>query len=235
MMALFRPRIIDFSPADHLQLPAATSGYFFQARIHGMYRPGRAVHENRESYVRTHVLQVASEISQAWEVDEAVAAESAINAVLGKPARCPNGFYRDLTAHVAISLSAETLHTFTQLREDRARVERLRFLKESLYVDPVLLIIDFLEHRPEIIQIEDFDLHKFFGFANNVRQAERWWAPIMEAWSELAKKTKSTEAVGEAMRILLEAIQRLDSKLATRRELPTRSDVNDLGGPEGGR
>jgi hypothetical protein len=229
---MYRTGFIEFA-IEELHLHSATNGFHFQARIRGRYKRGRTKHVCRESYVHDHVSRIARKIAQEWDVDEAAAAESAINAVLGKPAKCQDRIFRDLTASVVLSLSNETLHAFIQLRHDQARVERLRFLKEHLYAEPVLLAIEFLERNPENIEIDDLDVHKFFEFANKVQHAERWWAPLMHAWSELAKQTQSTEAVGEAMKVLLEAIQRLDFRLTERFELPTPpiiSSPNDLQG-----
>jgi hypothetical protein len=108
-----------------------------------------------------------------------------------------------------------------EMQREKAKLERLRYLKEALYSDPSLLIIDHLQRHPEDIGRGDLDFNKFYKLANSLRESERWWSPLMIAWSELAAQTQSQEAASEAMRALLDAIRRLDAKLATRHKLPT--------------
>ncbi len=196
------------------------SRFYFEADFQITYRPGRQGHCNRNSLIRHEVLQAAREESQSWLAIEILEAEDAINARLGRPSDSTDGFYRDCRARVALHISEQTEKTLHRLLASEARVNHLQYLKTTLYSDASLLLVDFLERDPSRLG-DELDIDKFYRFANRLSEAEQWWAPLMQAWGELAAQTQSREAAREALHALLDAIHRLDKKLSSRHGLPS--------------
>lgn len=218
MISLFGRRMTDLSFPAPARLPSATDGVGFLAHVSGRYRRGRAYHHNRDSFVRSQVLQLARRVSIEWEGDERHSAQDAINAILGESRSCPQGYYHQLVAKVELRIGASELQTAIQAREDRGRVERLRALKASLYTDFGLLAIDCLERQPRPL-IDEIKIDDLRRFADELAEREQWWSPLMIAWKELAAQARSPEAVESAMTVLLEAIRQLDATLAARHGL----------------
>lgn len=225
-MSWFRQRLVELSFPTADFLPSATSGVYFKAQINAHYRRTRVFHEDRDSFVRHEVRCFMSAITERWAADELYAAQDAVNAALGRPSKCSEGFYTDLTAHVQLSITEDGVKAARIERADRARIERLEFLKRTLYTDPSLMAIEYFEHHPECVTSEEIDITSFRNLANNLRSFDEWWSPLMTAWTELSANTAPREAVEQSMRVLLDAIQRLDAKLAMKYKLPT---TNDLG------
>lgn len=202
------------------RLPSATSGVDFTANITAQYRHGRKTHNNREELVCFRVMALARKIAVKWEADDRAAAQDEINAYLGEPLDCPQGFYRKLIGHAELLMSRKAHENAIRAREDRVHVERLHYLKAALYTDPSLLVVEYLDqNRDHISDIDVGNIDKFRLLAGRLREAEQWWSPIMTAWNELAANTSSREGIEEAMKVLNDSIRRLDSKLATRHGL----------------
>lgn len=209
---------------EPLRLPSHTSGVDFTAEITAQYQHGRKSHTNLEEFVCFQVVTTVRKVAQKWEADERLAAQNEINAYLGEPHDCPQGFYRKLTGHAELLMSSKSRENAIRAREDRAHVARLRYLKTALYTDPSLLMIDYLDQNRDHISTIDVDrIEKFRLLADRLQEAEQWWSPIMAAWNELAANTKSREGIEEAMRVLNDSIRRLDSKLAARYKLPQQA------------
>lgn len=217
---MFWRRSVEVALPEPLRLPSNTDGADFDARFSAQYLSGRTFHGDRASLVRHHLLREARLIARDWRADEAHAAQDAINACFGKPRDCPDDFYRKLTAHVELRASADARQAAAQARDDEARIERLRYLRTALYTDPTLLVIEHLDRHPET-EIDHGRIEHLRRLADELRHGERWWAPLMTAWNELAQHTSDTPgAAREAMTVLHNAIQRLDATLALRHNLP---------------
>lgn len=169
-------------------------------------------------------MTTARNIAGKWEADDRLEALCEINAWLGEPHDCPQGFYRKLSGHAELLMSRKARENAIRAREDRAHVERLRYLKAMLYTDPSLLAVEYLDqNRDHISTIDVGSIEKFRLLADRLRETEQWWSPLMAAWNELAANTRSREGIEEAMKILNDSIRRLDSKLAARHKLPDQS------------
>lgn len=207
---------------DREWLPSATKDTCFAASVSGACRPGRRTHQCLIGLARSDILRIASQISVAWDADQWSAAQDAVNAVIGASYDCSRGFYRGLVAQVRLMPDRDAVNAAMQIRVDRARVNRLNFLKTALYSDPALMAIGFLEQHPD--QFDNIDFSKFRRLADHLNAGERWWGPLMLAWNELASKADSQEAITECMNVLLEVLHRLDSKLANRHGLPAPAE-----------
>ncbi|NBE99986.1 hypothetical protein FE391_41680 [Nonomuraea sp. KC401] len=223
-MAWFRRPWVKLTFPDIVLLPSKTRGVHFEAIFDIKYRPGSASQLSRDSCVRRDVRSLSCNIASQWQADEASAAQDAINVELGGYASCPHGFYKDLVGSVELSVDRDGLNAALQERADQVRFERLKWLREALYYDPSLLVIDHLERHPETLLNADFKVDNFWKFSNRLRSAEKWWSPLMAAWTELAAKTQSQQAIEQCMRVLLDAILRLDARLAAEHKLPTGVD-----------
>ncbi|MFF3671323.1 hypothetical protein [Microtetraspora malaysiensis] len=163
-------------------------------------------------------------ITEKWAADQLFAAQDAVNATLGRPSNCRDGIYTDLTAHVQLTVTADGFRAARAERADRARIERLKFLKHSLYIDPSLMAIEYFEQHPEGVASGEIGIANFRKLANELRSFDEWWSPLMAAWSELSANTAPQEAVEQSMHVLIDAIRRLDAKLALKYKLPTAND-----------
>lgn len=194
----------------------------FDARLRASFVPRRKDHRDRDSLIRTRVLESASDVSGQYGADDAPAAQAAINAKLGGPQDCVDGYYRRLTARVELGVSADAARAAAQRRQDDARVARLRYLRSVLYTDPSLLLIEHFDRNPSASMAPEVLVQKYQALANQLREAEEWWSPLMVAWSELATQTAgSSDDVIVAMKALLAAINELDGRLAARHSLPS--------------
>lgn len=226
MTSLFHRRLRELSFPGPLRLPSVNELIAFDADITARYRPGRARHRDREAYIRARVLSIARSSAQEWYADEVASAEDAINARLGKPDRCYDGIYHDLTAHVKLQIGAKTREAAERDREDRARIDRLKFLKLALYSDPSLLIIEHAEKSKKPVPEENFEA--YWRFSDRLQSRDRWWSPLMAAWNAMAAETKSEASVDYSMRVLLAAIRRVDARLADQDGLPKEVDIRKL-------
>lgn len=218
MFSLFVREVEVRFPEDQL-VPSGTVGADFIVALRAQYRPGRRFHYNRDSLVRSWVLDRVTEIAGKWTVDDYAMAQEHVNSFLGRGHHCSEKFYRSLVAHVEFRVSAESARVARQERLDNARLERLKYLKDVLYADPALMVIEHLERNPHISPAE-ITVADFRKFSGNLRAEEEWWSPLMVAWNNLAEQINSSEEVEVSMRILLDAIRRLDERLANNYGLP---------------
>jgi hypothetical protein len=194
---------------------------YFVATIVGEYRLGRGRHSDPGAVARRDVLALTSSIALKWEADQVSAAQDDMNAQLGNADNSRGKVYRKLSAHVDLRVGEESQEALRELRRDQARVARLEFLRKVLFANPVLIAIEYLERNPQ--EIKKVEIEAFRSFAEQAMSYEKWWGPLMKAWNDLAAKAESPEAVAEGMNVLLDAILRLDSKLAVRHGLPLSS------------
>ncbi|TCC36324.1 hypothetical protein [Kribbella speibonae] len=188
-------------------------GVDFEARFSGSFRPGRLHHDDRQALVRHEVLEAARDLSRSWSVDDVPAAQDALNAELGRPSDCAQGFYRRLVVQIELDADPEAVETAARHREDRARIARLRYLRSALYTDPELLLIDHLDRNPDT-PIDRALIDRCHAVAGELSHAKEWWAPLLTAWNELAMRTAGDpDKVDKALEVLLTAIRHLDAKL----------------------
>jgi hypothetical protein len=199
-------------------LPSATPGVSFHARITARYRLGRTQHDAPDSVVRTRLVLAACDQAACWQADQLCAAADAVNAEIGRPAHCPRRVYRDLIGHADLWLDAAGTEAAELWHQQKTHVERLKYLKATLYSDPALLLIDHLQRHPN--DLDNAELDKYRSLSDRLQERERWWSSLMVAWNDLAAQTQSPQAAEASMHILLDAIRRLDSKLADRHGLP---------------
>lgn len=199
-------------------LGTKTDDVFFEAAIEASFKPG-SPHSHPMALVRSRLFDMASTVAKKWEVDQAWLAEDELNGLLGLPTDCPNRFYLGLRGSVRLYSSPESIDRLERVKADRERIGRLNFLKSSLYSDPSLVAIDYFERNP--VSPIEFDslLQRTANLSNSLRGFDVWWGPVMAAWGELAAKTQSQREIDVALRILLEALSRLDSSLVAKHGL----------------
>ncbi|MEU4290020.1 hypothetical protein AB0E63_17515 [Kribbella sp. NPDC026596] len=218
----WRRRRVELAFPERNRLRTSLDGVDFDARVIVRFVPSRKDHFDRESLVRTRVVESASNISRAYAADDLSAAQAAINAELGCPSDCADGYYRRLTAKVELGVSADAARAAAQNRKDAERVARLRHLRSVLYTDPGLLAVDHLDRNPGA-PVDRKAIREYYAIANHFREAEEWWSPLMLAWSELATEAAGSPNGGTvAMDGLLEAINNLNARLAARHSVPRR-------------
>lgn len=213
MIPIFLRRKRDLGGPIYCELPSATDGAYFSAQISGSWRQGSAFHADRLALLRADVVSIAREIARTWHADEREECENAINAKLGAPQRCPNGFYVDRWARVVLDIDGKSISIARQRKEDHGRIERLKWIADLLYSDPKLLMVDYFERHPDR-QIEDKDIDRFRRFAAQIKGFEDWWSPIMQAWIEISASTKTTAPSSLSLDILRDVIMALDSRLS---------------------
>jgi len=109
--------------------------------------------------------------------------------------------------------AVKAAHAF---REECARIERLQRLADSLYGDPRLLLVDYFDRYPDR-EVSDEEVARIRRFSAQIKGFDEWWSPIMQAWVELAARTKSQARIDVSLDVLREVIMRLDSQLASGR------------------
>lgn len=217
-MSWFRARRVNLVFPHPLSVESATDGAAFELHISGHYTPGTARHIDRESLVRHRISGVAREVCRDFHADEGSIAADALNARLGIPTNCIDRYYWRLTAHARIYVNDDLRALAAQRRADHGRVERLRYLKTALYSDPSLLAVEYLDRDPAA-KIDSGRIEELRRYADELRQAEYWWSPLMVAWNELAMRSAASQSTGVAMEILLETIQKFDRSLARKHGL----------------
>ncbi|MEU8813839.1 hypothetical protein [Actinoplanes sp. NPDC048796] len=223
---LLRRRVEEVRNSDPLFVESADSGLYFEVFFSGVFRPGNARHSNRSSVVKSEIVEVCSSVCREWSIDQSEAAADAINARLGVPYDCPRDYFRSMAVRVEIVREEESRKTARRMRIERARIERLQFLRNALYSDPALVMIEHLDRHPEDVsrlgRVEDFR-----ALAEKLKFTEKWWWPIQLAWSQLATDTKSSEGREYSIGVLVDAIKRIDARLADQYKIADLTDRKD--------
>jgi hypothetical protein len=191
--------------AQPRQLDSATPGIPFEATIAIWWRPKRRRQPNLEELVSHEVTTAAREMAQRLEATDLPAAQDAINAIVGTANSTPN--YRLLDVSIQLELSLESREILAQRQADAERIRRLRFLKEHLYGDPALLVLDQIEHRS--VRPEDDEIEYLERLARKLLASERWWFPLLEQWECLGKGFSDTEMQARAMQAILDSLAAL--------------------------
>lgn len=198
---------------DPISVRSKTDGQFFNIYADVEYRRGRKRHINLEALVRRDVLQACERLAVECDADEGRRLADLLNADFGLPKSCADGCYVDLVAWMRVSANAEAIRAAVEIRADRARLARLKILKDSLYADPALFVIMRAEACPELVVDKNL-IRQAWDLSVALKASEGWWGPLMSAWSELAGSFSTEESASAALNILVDAIRRMDRRLA---------------------
>ncbi|MFC8720734.1 hypothetical protein [Kitasatospora sp. NPDC057198] len=186
-------------------LKSRTPDMFFRATFSAHWYPGQVDHRNIESIVAQDLIERATQLSGQWYVEEFRTAHDCLNAELGRERDSQDGYFHGLTATVQLFLDAETQQIAQQQRYDRARVSRLRYLRDSLYSDPELILLDYLDRHPE--KVPEVDIKAFQKLARSLRAGGQWWYPLLDALERLSSGTDPVCGEITAMTALLRAFK----------------------------
>jgi hypothetical protein len=194
--------------AQPRRLASATPGIAFEAIVTAWWLPrGRGRHLNLEELVRHDVTTAAGDLAQYLKATDLPAAQDAINAAVGRPDPTTNAHYRLVKVDVLLSLSAASREILSQRQADNERIRRLRFLKEHLYDDPALVVLDRLEHHAE--RPTDNEIEYIQRLARSLQANESWWRPLLEQWEQLGEGFANTEMQHRAMQAILNSLAAL--------------------------
>jgi len=172
------------------------------------WKPGRTRHPDIQAAVLDAVFHQAQDIAITRYADDFRGTQDAINANLGAIQRSRDTpFYSALTAKVTLTLSNEGASDALAYRHSVAYVKRLRFLREQLYSDPVMLMLDHLEKNPGKADDELPDMAHFQRLAMKVSNGERWWCRILDAMDRLAPDTTDKNGNLLAMDVLIRVLK----------------------------
>ncbi|MFV5996128.1 hypothetical protein ACNPQM_27905 [Streptomyces sp. NPDC056231] len=196
------------SPVPRL-LPSATPGVPFEATFTLVWRPTLRRRPNLDELVRYDNHKAAAEVAVHLEATDLPTAQDTINAALGAPSHVRTPYYRLLAAQVALRLSPTSREHLTQRRVDEERVRRLQFLKSRLYDHPDLVVLDRLEHHPELLH--DEEVAALQRLARSIRACDRWWYPLLEQWEQLGHGFNDADKQQQAMLALLDSLKTLNA------------------------
>jgi hypothetical protein len=188
------PRLID----------SRTPGVAFEMTGSAWWKARRTRHTDIETIVREAVAERARAIAVKHYADNIHGAQDAINAHLGATSR--TRYYSDLRAAVILRVSDSAKADAMQYRHSIAHIERLRFLKEQLYSDPAMLMLDYLDKNPG--KIADLpDLAHFQQLALKITNGERWWCRVLEALDRLSAEVSDEHGNLYLINVLFAALQ----------------------------
>jgi hypothetical protein len=159
-------------------------------------------------------------------------AQDAINADLGMKHRCDNRLYSNVTARITLDLSRQARADAMEYRHSIAHVERLHFLRQQLYSDPAMLLIDYLDKHPE--QETPPDIARFQRLATSVTMGDRWWSRVLDALEKLSPRDQDRDGNLFVMNVLISTLKAAAPELIERHqldELPLHHDNPDSEAP----
>ncbi|GGR10557.1 hypothetical protein [Streptomyces netropsis] len=209
---------------------SATPRVCFTAVFSAGWTLGRTDHHAPEAMVITELVRRATTVTERWEATEVTGAEDAVNADLGRPAPLPGMPGSELWGNVQLTLSAQARADAEQYRADRARVARLRYLKENLYNDPEMLLLDHLDRHPQ--DIGTVDIATFQRLSRSLRLGGQWWYPLLDCLETLSSELPARHGDRYAMKLLLKAFKDTLPELIDRHGLRDLAD-DVLGNPGG--
>ncbi|MEV5136711.1 hypothetical protein AB0K71_15195 [Streptomyces syringium] len=198
-------------------LRSGTPGICFTATFSARWVPGGTGHHTPEAVVITELVRLAASITGNWEATDVRGAEDALNAVLGHPVPIPGIADSELSARARLTLSARARADAEQYREDRARVARLRYLKEHLYSDPEMVLLDHLERHPQ--DLRTADIKDFQRLSRSLRVGGQWWYPLLDCLETLSAELPDRHGDRLAMKLLLRAFKDTLPELIDRYQL----------------
>lgn len=185
-------------------LDSRTPGVAFEMTGSAWWKARRTRHPDIEAVVRDAVVERARIVAIKHEADDVHGAQDAINADLGALSRTRHYSNLRATAILRITDQAETdaLH----YRHSIAHIERLRFLKQQLYSDPTMLIIDYLDKDPR--KAADLpDLADFQKLALKITNGERWWCWVIDALDRLSARVSDEHGNLYLIEMMFAALQ----------------------------
>lgn len=188
-------------------LESRTPGVAFEMTGSAWWKPRRIVHSDVETVVHEAVFQQAQEIASKRYADDVYGAQDAINAHLGARHYEHSPYYSRLTAKITLRLSKQGMNRSLEYRDCVARVERLRFLKDELYSDPSMLLLDHLDRNPD--KLSDLpNPAEFQRLASMVAKNDQWWSRILYVLDRLSSEVSDRDGNFYAMNVLLTAMQK---------------------------
>lgn len=187
-------------------LSSATKDIPFKAVFSARWiLPGEADHYTPESVVITELMRISTPVTECWDALDSRGAEDALNATLSRPRPIHGLPDSELSARAQLTLSAQARADAEQYHEDRSRVARLRYLKEQLYSDPEMVLLEHLERRPDDIQ--SLDIKDFQRLSRSLRVGGSWWYPLLNCLEALSKELPKQHGDIIAMKLLLKAFK----------------------------
>lgn len=187
-------------------LESRTPGVAFEMTGSAWWKPCRTSHPAVETVVRETVFRRAQAIASDRYADDLRGAQDAINANLGTRCHKRSHLYSRLTAQVTLRLSNRGMSRSLEYRESVARVERLRFLKNELYSDPSMLLLDHLDRNPGKLT-DPPDPASFQRLALMVSNSDQWWCRILHVLDRLSSEISDKNGNFYAMSVLFTALQ----------------------------
>jgi hypothetical protein len=211
-------------------LESRTPGVSFRMSGSVRWVPGKASHPCLEALVRDVATSKAQAIAIRRYGDDVHGAEDAINADLGSGNLEDTPYYSGLTATVALDIpDQEDIANSRNYRDSLARVERLRFLKDQLYSDPSMLLLDYIDRNPG--KLDDLpDLAGFQRLALKISDGERWWCRVLDIMERLSSEVPDERGNLWAMTLLLGALKEAAPDLFGNHQKEGDVSHNDLHG-----
>lgn len=199
-------------------LESRTPGVAFEMRGSVRWKARRTQHPDIEALIRNTVVQRAQLIAREWYADDICGAQDAINTDLGAISKYSTPFYTRLTATVTLQLSGQSEADALKFRHSISHVERLHFLKEQLYSDPAMLLLDYLDRHPEEAA-EPPDIARFQQLAMKVSNGERWWCRLLDALDKLSSNISDKDGSLFVMNMLIRTLKETAPDLIKQHQL----------------
>lgn len=188
-------------------LESRTPGVPFRMTGSAHWVPGKLSHPAIEALVRNVVVSRARAIALTRYADDISGTEDAINSDLGSGLLEDTPYYSALIATAVLGCpTQQEMANSHKYRDSLARVERLRFLKDQLYSDPSMLLLDYIDRNPEKLD-ELPDLASFQQLALEVSNGERWWCQVLHVLERLSSGVSDEKGNLWAMNVLLTALK----------------------------
>jgi len=172
--------------------------------VHWKFRWRR--HPQAEAGVRDTIVQRAQDIAITRYADDIHGAQDAINADLCANPPPKTRRYSSLTATITLQLNDQAKADAQKYRHSLAHIKRLCFLKEQLYSDPAMLLLDYLDNNPGKAA-QPPDLAQYQKLALKVRDGERWWCRILDVLDRLSSDVADQDGNFYAMKVLFAALK----------------------------
>jgi hypothetical protein len=188
-------------------LESRTPGVPFNMIGSARWVSGKAAHPAIDALARNVVVSRAQNIASDRYADDILGTEDAINSALGPGLIKDTPYYSGLTATITLARPDERdIANARKHRDSLARVERLRFLKDQLYSDPSMLLLDYIDRNPEKLG-EIPDLASFQHLALKVSNGERWWCQVLQVLGKLSSEVSDEKGNLWAMKVLISALK----------------------------
>ncbi|MGW9426660.1 hypothetical protein ACWHA1_01735 [Streptomyces decoyicus] len=202
-----RPKCEEHSFSEPRKLRSNTPGISFTAVFTARWEINTSDHYTAQSLAINQLVHLATSITKEWEATNSRGAEDAVNATLGFPVPITGMPKSKLSGRVSLSIGAQELTVAEQQRQDKARVARLRYLKEQLYSDPEMLLLEYLDQHPEALTLPSTDIRVFQRLSRSMRVGGEWWYPLLDCLEKISADLPEQRGDLYAMRLLLKAFK----------------------------